>query len=230
MSRITNNLLCTFLSIKYIRCLLSKCFEIKRKHHYIWSYYLKIWAINKDVYYLTKKGKVAFDSVSGLACETDFYKTRSLTKQDVEFILGWSKLSPSSYLRRLHWAYLSQFVELSVVSENLASNDMGDLHLKKVIEHNSLENLHSYFESGVSDIIRELTNGNVSVLKDDDYMLKFCTYLGHQMTRTKSMKTSSINAVSSNTPPELKAYSELFERNWWFISYMLGFNIGFSFF
>ncbi|MGO1297768.1 MAG: DUF4238 domain-containing protein [Vibrio sp.] len=209
---------------------MDKSIEIKRKHHFIWSRYLRSWAKDKDVYYLTKKGNISFDSVAGLACERDFYKINSLTEIDINYILQWSNASTSPYLKKLHHSYLSMFVNLTSLSENASNDFPKDIHLKKVIMHNSLENLHSYFENGVVDILRNLTAGNGGILKDDDSMLKFCAYLGHQISRTKRMKTKSIETVYKHTPPQYKFLADLLEKNWWFISYMLGLNIGVSFF
>ncbi|MCL6272278.1 DUF4238 domain-containing protein, partial [Sansalvadorimonas sp. 2012CJ34-2] len=223
--------LCTYLTPPaHMIKVLNKSFEIKRKHHFIWSRYLKNWAIGKDVHYLKKKGGLGFDSVSGLACERDFYNIEPLNKSDIDFITRWSEMSPSSYLKKLHRAYLAQFIELSSISEELNSDDEHDSHIRKVIIHNSLENLHSYFENGVLNVLQELASGNISVLNDKDSMLRFCSYIGQQVTRTKRFKTKSINEIAENTPPEYKFYSDLFEKNWWFISYMLGLNLGMSLF
>lgn len=210
---------------------LSNRQAIKRKHHFVWGRYLKSWATKgKDIYYLTKKGGIAYDSVSGLACENDFYKVAPLRDVDVDFILSWSNASPSPLLRKLHRSYLSQFTTLTSLSEQLTESGSADSHLQNVIMHNTLEDLHSYFETGVLEVLHALTAGDDSVLNDDDAMLKFCAYLGHQSTRTRRMKTKVTQAIFDNTPPEHQYYAELLKQNWWFISYMLGVNLGVNLF
>ena len=206
----------------------KKFLEIKRKHHFIWSRYLKSWGNGNDVYYLTKKGSIAFDSVAGLACERDFYKINPLTDLDIAYILEWSKPA-RPYLRKLHHSYLAMFTNLSALADSY-DDSMDDCHLKKVITSNSLENLYSYFESGMLELLPSLAAGNQNVLRNSDSMLKFCTYLGHQISRTKKVKDNSINIVYEKTPEEYKFLADLLEKNWWFISYMLGLNLGMSFF
>jgi len=206
--------------------------QIKRNHHYVWSFYLKSWATDNNIFYISKKGKVACDSVKGLARETDFYKISTLNQKDIEFIKNISANSPQ-FLQEIHMSHLDDFLKLSNVS-NIISRVKNVpeevLSVQKAIEHNSLENLHSFNEDTAVEVISKLAQGNSECLKSKNNMIAFCSYIGHQMSRTKSFKEKSMGAVREN--PDIgvkhKELLGLFEKNWWFLSFMFGISIGCS--
>lgn len=206
--------------------------EIKRNHHYIWSFYLKSWADNNELFYISSKGKVSKDSIKGLAKETDFYKINPLNSEDVEYIKILSSKSPK-FLQELHLQHLQDFINLSKISNKISSSNIESEELQsinKVIQYSSLENLHSIFENTAVTVVRELSKGNKEILSTNDNMIAFCSYLGHQISRTKSMKEKSIEAIKMQPIPNnaYEKYISLFEKNWWFLSFMLGLNIGVS--
>jgi hypothetical protein len=206
--------------------------QIKRNHHYVWSFYLKSWATGNDIFYISKKGKVACDSVKGLAKETDFYKISLLNDLDIEFIKNFISKSPP-FLQEIHISHLDDFIALSNISSEISKAEPGSEDLssiKKVIQHNSLENLHSFIEDAAVEVISSLAQGDSECLKSKENMMAFCSYIGHQMSRTKAFKDKSMEAINS-IPGIREAYPEhldLFERNWWFLSFMFGLSIGFS--
>ncbi|OMH30217.1 DUF4238 domain-containing protein [Motiliproteus sp. MSK22-1] len=211
---------------------MDKSRQIKRNHHYVWSFYLKSWAENNDIYYISKKGKISRDSVKGLAKETDFYKINLLNKSDVEFIKGWSSFSPD-FLQDIHMSHLRDFQNLTKISSLISRSGFSSEELentKKAIRHNSLENLHTIYEDLAVNVVSNLAKGKLSVLDDNQNMIAFCSYLGHQISRTKSFKEKCLGGMQLRANGNLQAtkYAELAEKNWWFISFMLGLNIGTS--
>ncbi len=169
---------------------IEKSIQVKRNHHYAWSYYLKSWAEGKDIFYISKKGIIAKDSVKGLAKETDFYKINPLNKNDVELIRRFSKFSPP-FLQKEHESQLKHFIQLSNISTFINSSgiDSEELHeIDKVIKHNSLENMHSIYEDLAVEVIASLSRGENANLNDTQNMIAFCSYFGHQISRTKSFK------------------------------------------
>jgi len=206
--------------------------QIKRNHHYIWSFYLKSWATDNNIFYISKKGKIACDSVKGLARETDFYKISTLNKKDIEFIKKISARSPQ-FLQEIHMSHLDDFIELSnfsILISRIKYVPEEVLSVQKAIENNSLENLHAFIEDAAVEVISKLAQGNSECLKSKNNMLAFCSYVGHQMSRTKYFKEKSIGALRENPDigVEHKEFLELFEKNWWFLSFMFGINIGCS--
>jgi len=202
--------------------------EVKRNHHYVWSFYLKSWADNKELFYISSKGKISKDSVKGLAKETDFYKINPLNSEDIEFIKRLSSKS-SEFLQKLHLQHLEDFIKLSKISNKISNNESEELQsIKKVIRYSSLENLHSIFENTAVTVVRELSKGNEKILNTDENMIAFCSYLGHQISRTKSMKEKSLEAIKTQPilNDDYERYISLWEKNWWFLSFMFGLNIG----
>lgn len=216
---------------------MRKYAQIKKKHHYVWSFHLKQWANGKDIYYITKKGNIACDSIKGLSCERGFYKISPLNKNDIEFIRTMSAISDVN-LQKQHNKFLSTFVALSHISNvcqnsKIKSDEVNNVHL--AIMYNSLENLHSGFESGVKPVLEKLHHGASEVLNANQNMVAFCSYIGQQ--RTKTFKEKSLTAINRNISAsnennigisEYRRIQKLTEKNWWLLSFMLGINVGYS--
>ncbi|WP_387465702.1 hypothetical protein [Photorhabdus sp. RM323S] len=76
-----------------------KDLKAKKRHHYVWAKYLTRWGNGtNNVFYTTKTGKIAHDSVRAIAADNYFYKTTVLTRKHVEVIEGFfpTKPRPSS--------------------------------------------------------------------------------------------------------------------------------------
>lgn len=217
--------------------MLDKKFQIKRKHHYVWAHYLKNWSLDGlNVCYTTKKGKFSFDSVNGLAAERDFYKINLLDNDDLYFIKQFSKNS-SEELQRLHNDFLRDF-EIFSKAEKFAEFQKPPENVKQNLEafkHNALENLHGSHEVDVIEILACLNKGELSVLEKLENRAKLKLFLGMQITRTKSFKKGimEFNADSEFVEKGIDfqftsdEFNNLMNKNWWFISYMFGINIGY---
>jgi hypothetical protein len=206
--------------------------QIKRNHHYVWSFYLKSWAKGNNVFYISQRGKVACDSIKGLAKETDFYKINPLKTEDIDFIKCFSSKS-KQFLQDIHLSHLNRSIDISDVSHYISQSgiDSKELNLiDKAIRHNSLEDLHSIYEDLAVNVVSALSRGNIGLLNSNENMFALCSYLGHQISRTQSFKEKALDA--SKMIPIIDKnhhlYLKLLEKNWWFISFMLGLNIGFS--
>ena len=206
---------------------MEKFKQIKKNHHYVWSYYLKSWADQKnEAFYISLKGKIAKDSVKGLAKDIDFYKINSLNEEDVSFI---KKISSNSsiYLQDIHLKQLNYFQQLLNI-ERLKVNPLyfnEQSKLVQIVKSNVLENTYSIIEKLALHVISELINGNSKILDDKNNLTAFLKYIGHQFTRTKAFKEKCLAAIKEDDRLYL-----LCEKNWWFISYMLGINLGHAFY
>lgn len=210
----------------------KKIFQIKKKHHYVWGHYLKQWSVNNGVYYITKSSKIACDSAKGLSCEHGFYKVHPLTEEDVYFIIQWSKKS-SDFLHKVHMSFLDNFIEISKRLHLIKSLNINSEEIKcicNVLSYNSLEDLHSDIESKVLPTLKELWCGNSKALSNSENMVSFCSFIGQQLTRTKYFKELALSILEHDTLQIEKYpnYRSLIERNWWFLSFMFGINIGSS--
>lgn len=201
-----------------------KAIEVKRKHHYVWARYLKAWAAGNNVHYISKKGLPAIDSVKGLAQEHGFYKISSFEKADVEYIKSMSKLSPVE-LQSIHMGFLDDFIKVSSFLKSMQRlNTQNTKLLSDYLQYNVLEDIHSRIERAAWPIISELRNGKVEVLENQSNRSNFCLFVAQQLTRTKIVRDYSIAASTRGGLPEFMTAA--LKKNWWFISLMLGINLG----
>lgn len=69
--------------------MLRKSLEAKRRHHYVWAKYLTRWGNGTDkVFYTTKNGKFAHDSVRAIAVDNYFYKVTTLSDRQIARAVG----------------------------------------------------------------------------------------------------------------------------------------------
>lgn len=206
---------------------MDKFDEIKKNHHYVWSFYLKNWSLDKkNIYYISKKGKISFDSVKGLAKEIDFYKINSLNQNDIKFLKNLSSKS-SLEAQKLHMSQLNFFIRLLKIEEDLSDFKVHDEREKIVntIKSNSLENTYMIIEKLALEVISNLSKKDLKILEEKQKLLALLYYLGHQITRTKSFRDRVLSEIKKDD----RLYN-YWEKNWWFISYMFGMNIGYSFY
>lgn len=211
---------------------MEKWKQIKVKHHYVWEYYLKNWAVDNKIFWLTTKGNVAHDSPKGMCREDGFYKVSVLDEVDIAYILEWSKKSPE-LLQREHRKHLEPFLEVSMAIERIRASKIESDELKvceDALLFNTLENHYCGVESGAKEALDGLARGDISVLEDKNVSIGLYSYLGHQVTRTKALKERFLEQSLKRIPPSTARDEavRLAEKNWWFICFMLGDNIGWS--
>ena len=212
--------------------------EIKRKHHYIWAYYLKQWSENnRDIWHTTSKNKIVLDSVYGIAWEKDFYKINFLDNQDVDFIKLFTSGS-NAELKEIHSGFINDFVLMSNVyaySKRLKPRKELQQALEE-FQHNALENLHGSHENDVLKVIQNLKEGRVEILNDSQNRINFFQFIAMQITKTKSFQ-KSLNVTFEDKerfeaipdrPYSHSAYKRLVIKNRWLLSYLIGINIGHS--
>lgn len=207
--------------------LTPKQLELKRENHYVWANYLKNWSFdNSNVWYTTKKLKIAHDSVKAIVKEKDLYRFQYITRQHLDLILFFSKQSPEE-LQKHHKLYLDPFLQLQAAESLYIKSGKRD---EKILAHieafksNTIENLHTAHEKGVDAVLKSLQRYDLTVLDNIQSMCKFMSYWGHQIARTKPFRDK---ILASQTNQELQ---KIYKESWWFISYILGMNLGKSFF
>lgn len=211
---------------------MEKWKQIKVKHHYVWEYYLKNWAVDNKVFWLTTRGNVAHDSPKGMCRDDGFYKVSVLDVIDVAYIQEWSKKSPE-FLQREHRKQLEPFLEASRAIERIRASNIESDELKvceNALLFNTLENHYCGVESGAKNALDGLAIGDLSVLEDKSVSIGLYSYIGHQVTRTKAFKERFLELSLKRLPPSTARDEavRLTEKNWWFICFMLGENIGWS--
>lgn len=211
----------------------KRCLQAKKNHHYVWAHYLARWSDDgRNVWHTTPTGKIILDSVRAIAKADYFYKSRELTPNHIEIIRYLSSLSPR-HLQEQHEAFLSDFLKVQELGRAYRASGVCDHEADQLLyalECNMMENLHASHEREARTVIDGLVSGKISSLAKGDNFIKFVAFLGHQISRTKSFKEAF-----SSTYPEFSKMGinasqvhKLIEDCWWFVSYMLGTNIGWS--
>lgn len=207
-----------------------KDLEAKKRHHYVWANYLARWGSGtKSVFYTTKTGKFAHDSVRAIVADDYFYKTTTLTSKHVEVIKGFSRQSPDR-LHRQHMSYLNDFLMMqkaeTIYRESGVRNQEVELHLH-AMSCNLLENLHASHEKMALPVLAALADEQIEVLQDPQHMIEFMAFFGHQISRTKTFRDGLTQVQPRRNALEIEV-ADAMAHAWWFLSYMFGISIGFS--
>lgn len=209
--------------------MLRKDLEAKKRHHYVWAKYLTRWGSGTNkVFYTTKTGKIAHDSVRAIAADNYFYKITSLTNMQVEVIKGFSRKSPD-HLHQQHVSYLNDFLRMQhaeAIYESGVQNQEAELHLH-AMKCNLLENLHASHEKEALTVLSSLADEQLDVLQDGQHMIEFMMFFGHQISRTKPFRDGVIQAQPRRNALEIEV-ADAMAHAWWFLSYMFGMSIRFN--
>ena len=163
----------------------------------------------------------------GITVEDYFYKITKLDAKHVEVIKKFSAQSPE-HLQLLHASSLQDFLLLQYAESAYQSSGARVAEVEQLIHAakcNTLENLHGAHERAVIPVLKRLAEGSLDVLDDSERMLEFMSFLGQQITRTKTFRDGAVGALSRQTAQELE-FSCLLEHAWWFLSYIFGMNLG----
>ena len=200
----------------------AKKMQAKKNHHYVWAEYLKRWSKDgRDVCYVSESGKIAKDSVRGLAKERHFYQSRSLSPLQLEIIRLFSSKADAN-IQRGHTSILSKYLQIQRREELLSllgNTDADARGALEVLNANFIENLHAIYENKAKPILHSLASKDISPLQDDDQLLRLSMFLGQQTTRTSVFKQQCLAVADSRVREDM-------EGCWWFLSYMFGVNIG----
>ncbi|AOE80766.1 hypothetical protein A7318_19950 [Pseudomonas lurida] len=210
----------------------KKNFEIKKKHHYVWAQYLKQWATENNIWYVSSKNNISNDSVYGLSQQKEFYKMNALDSDDIAFIKMFPE-TDSPTVRKFHDLQLQHFIlASSMINTPLKLVNIEDhqevIQISKWAENNSLENTHTIIESLARPILNDLWSGNPGILNNKHNMVNFCNYIAQQLARTNKLKTAIMESLKNQitVSRDVEKTNQLFEKNWWFISYKMGINFG----
>ncbi|PPS27005.1 hypothetical protein BVY10_18975, partial [Pseudomonas amygdali pv. morsprunorum] len=204
--------------------------EAKKRHHYVWANYLARWSSGtKNVFYSTKTGKIAHDSIRGIVADDYFYKITMLTSKHVELIKSISRQSPD-HLQQHHMSYLNDFLRMqeaeALYRKSGIQNQDAELHLH-ALKCNLLENLHASHEKMALPVLAALADGQLDVLQDKQHMIEFLAFFGHQISRTKPFRDAALQAQPRSNAIEIEV-ADTMAHAWWFLSYMFGMSIGLS--
>ncbi|ELN2737180.1 DUF4238 domain-containing protein [Pluralibacter gergoviae] len=205
-----------------------KSLQKKIKHHYVWAFYLKGWAYDEqNVWYITKKSNLRFDSVKGIARENDFYKVGDISLEDIELMKIWIKDCPP-VLKKFHL----EFINMAIRMQNKATvlSTVTSSSVKEALSNNMFEDYMSMLEGNTVDIIKELRLGSVACLSNKKTLWDFLLFLGYQFSRTKRMRDALLNSVKKGPGYEnvKERWTKFYNKHWWFTSSVMAVNMSYS--
>lgn len=208
-----------------------KHLQIKRRHHYVWARHLKNWSNGSgNVYYVTKKGRIAHDSIRSIMASDYFYKTSHLSEKHIQLYKALSKKS-SQVLQEQHARTLESFLEIQRISNLYELINIKDKEGSLAIEAlrcNTLENMHSQYENDAREVIDQLLNGDTSALEGGEKLFQLMNFMGHQISRTIHFKETALQSLSTSESMVNSGIRDTMEQSWWLLSHMFGSNLGYS--
>lgn len=208
---------------------MKKVNQLKKEHHYVWANYLRNWSGTKNkVWFRSVRGKLVEDSVKMIAKERHFYHVRPITEDNKKLI---KLMSAKSEIREGHMNLLKYFIYIQSMERLYKNSNIQDYEVEEAFEahkHNSLENLHTAYERSATYALKSLANKDLSFLDSTKHAVSFFNYLGQQFARTKAFKDLALLAMSKGDSKESQWIHKNSDESWWFLSHMLGGNLGFS--
>lgn len=206
-----------------------KALQIKKKHHYVWAYYLKGWSNDGvNVWSISKKGNSRCDSIRGIGCENNFYKVGALSKDDVKLINIWLKdCDPDLKKLHLNLVNLVYSIQQQALLQGSVARKKLNIDLNEIVSCNLFENYMSMQEGSVVDIIRDLREGDITCLSDKKTFWSFGHFMGHQFSRTKRMRDIMIFSLENSSGDEgvKNIWMDFYKRHWWFMCAFIGANL-----
>jgi len=168
--------------------------------HYVWRKYLRAWATNDRIWCL-RENKVFNPNLMRVAQERDFYKLHDLTLDEVEFLESFCN-GQREPLRELNLRWVKYFTILfelqrKLVAEGHAADKVASAIDRAAIEQEDL--LHGRIEQSAVTILDALLAGDASFFSIPKQKTVFFYFLANQYTRTKKLKSKSLEGPSRLT-------------------------------
>lgn len=160
----------------------------KRRHHFVWQYYLKSWAVEGRIA-CWRNGQVFATDPTNVAVEKDFYRLRDISARDVATIRQMISRFPAE-LREVHDGWVEMFTlpfELRRMSAAIGQPDRAlDEELDKALI-NMEEEIHTAIEADGTPFLRALRRGDSAFFRTEDGFSRFMHFLSVQYLRTKNV-------------------------------------------
>lgn len=212
--------------------------QTKKRHHYIWQYYLKSWTDQKNQVccYFLQENKYESRNTSSIGVSKYFYRSHKLTNDDlkyIESIIGKAS-SPHQQNINQNWLdFLQQYYLLNdQIKASISSNQLKKIRdLEQLInrfEKMLFEELHTSIEDSAKEILSDLRDGN-KVNWTDENTINFLFFMMNQFMRTRRQKVIYMNSIAGDEDRRLKFLPNWCpDRTWNIQAIILATNIGFS--
>ena len=174
----------------------------KRRHHYVWQYYLSAWEENGTVI-CRRDGQTFRTGTSALGVEKDLYRLKELTTAEVDLIreicFG-DTVDP--FLRKLNAGWLPVFLgpfALRHLAKIMQLESQELTEALALVESNTEEDLHAVIERESIPYIDALRAGKTNFISSNGDCAKFLHFLCVQYFRTPKMR-HALDMALDNLP------------------------------
>jgi hypothetical protein len=173
----------------------------KRKHHYVWEYYLGAWAVDGQIW--CRRGEKCFRvSTENVAHRRDFYRLKEMSDNDVvmverlisrmgeharESARGWVPYFRAFHLIRRDWEASGRINPDFETKLDVAINNME-------------EEWHASIEGRGAPILAALLRGDLATLENNDVFADFAIFIATQYMRTPVRTRRTIEAFADLVP------------------------------
>lgn len=196
----------------------------KRKHHYVWRYYLEPWTRTGSIFCL-RDGNVFPSALKGVANKRDFYKAERLTPAELDAVRKLAIYPAPQHLQKLNEGWLEtlaipfKYVDL-VQGVHSDSSDTHELITEAI--HNIEEDLHAHIERSAIKYLDALRRQDASFCDSDTDMLDFLYFICIQYLRTSGAQQSVVTAVAN------RLGGLRFDRMWKVLRHLFATNIAWT--
>lgn len=165
--------------------------DIKRRHHYIWRFYLKAWATQEKIW--CKRGNEIFQSnIMGVGQSRDFYKIKELSSDDISYLdLMIRFIDPELLTVNKRWIHFFSTVSSVRFIKPIKHTDKFESKVKALL-HNTEEDLYAEAEEKAVPLIKNILNGEHSFLQTFQGRFDFIHYVCNQYFRTNRIQQRMI--------------------------------------
>jgi hypothetical protein len=164
----------------------------KRKHHYVWEFYLRGWATNgQDQVWCQRAGKRFLVSTENIGHERDFYRLKEMSPHDLQVVETVIVAGMGEHLRPLarSWTpYFQRLFEFKRIHEESGKPNPELDDLLDTTINDLEEDLHASVEDRAVPILTALRAGDDSLLRTEEGGLLFVRFMAAQYLRTPGIK------------------------------------------
>lgn len=212
--------------------------QIKKRQHYIWQYYLKPWADQKNQVccYFLQDGKYASPNTSSIGVSSYFYKSHRLTNDDLKYLESVIGAASSPHQQNINQNWLDFLQQYYLINDqikaSISSHETTKLkeleQLTTNLEKMFFEELHTKIEDSAKEILSDLRDGK-KVNWTDESTINFLFFMANQFMRTRRQKLIYMDRIAGDEDRRLKFLPNWCpDRTWNIQAIILATNIGFS--
>ena len=171
----------------------------KKQQHYVWRYYLKPWT-ESDLIWCRRDNKIYNPNIMGVAQERYFYKIKSLSSSDVDFLKKIIEISQPS-LKKVNENWINGFKLISDIEEIYSGKGNVDECISKEIDiviHNLEEDLHAGIEETGKKYLNLIYNQSIDFFSTEDGRQEFLFFICSQYMRTKNLQNRFISEFDNS--------------------------------